>query len=98
MPGAFCNDSTVFTSFRVFCSSFSSSICLVSICSLCRCNDLSDSSVCIARFFRIFFLIFLKSAIFLLSLPLNNKIYMISMYFSTFSSVYSFLVLLLYSF
>ena len=70
MPGAFCSDSTVFTSFCVFCYSFSSSICRVSICSLCRCNDLSDSPVCTPRFFRIFFLIFLKSAIFLLPLPL----------------------------
>ena len=68
-PGAFCKYSTVFTSFRVFCSSLSSAICIVSICSLCRFNDLSDSSVCIPRFFRIFF-IFLKSAIFLHYLPL----------------------------
>ena len=69
MPGAFCKDSTVFISFCMFCSSFSSAICIVSICSLCRCNYLSDSSFCIPRFYRIF-LIFLKSAIFLHSLPL----------------------------
>ena len=67
MPGAFCEDSTVFTSFRVFCSSFSS-ICIVNICSLC--NEHSDSSVCIPILFCIFFLIFLKSAIFLHSLHL----------------------------
>ena len=51
MPGAFCKNYIVFISFRVFCSSFSSFICIVSICSLCRCNELCDSSVCIPRFF-----------------------------------------------
>ena len=39
MPGVFCKDSTVFTS-------FSSSVSIVSLC-----HELSDSSVCIPRFF-----------------------------------------------
>ena len=70
MPGAFCKDYTIFTSCPVFCSWVSSYICLVSIYSHCICNELSDSSIFIPMFFRMFFLIVLKSVIFLLYLPL----------------------------
>ena len=70
MPGAFCKDYTIFTSCPVFCSWVSSYICFVSIYSHCICNELSDSSIFIPMFFRMFFLIVLKSVIFLLYLPL----------------------------
>ena len=66
MPGAFCKEFTVFTIFRVFCASCYSSICIVNICSVCRCNEFSNSSVCIPRFFCIFLLFFRNSAIFVL--------------------------------